>query len=458
MSAGDPELAELIERCAGGEGEEADWRRLRESAADPLRRQAIAADLRLASRLHGLLRAPDPALGDRVLQLVAAQGTARRQRTLRGVERRLRRRRVLRWLPLAAAALLLLGVGAALLRPGSGDLPRCLPDPGAEIVADGALLPDGGQRVEAGTRIAVRSGSARMRWEDGSELMLAGDGSLRIEDPAQGKLLLLERGRVEAQVAAQPAGRPFRLRSPLARIEVLGTRFALSADDGLTRLRVEEGRVRFAALSGGEALLVVPGREAEVPASGPARWVGGGAIPPAGGSVRVVADADGTACKYYPNQVSGREESLLVKLDPPGQQGLTREAFLRFPVAHLRGKVERAWLHLYISEDRPPTRQAVAVVEGAFSEDSLCWNNRPARGRQLADWLTGPVGPLRLDLGRVLDSGSGDLLLRIYGLEAGNRNLAHYAAREHANPAWRPTLELALRPDAAAGAMEAPAP
>ncbi len=451
------ELALLIERCAGVEAEDADWQRLHVLAADPAKRLHIQAELRLALRLHGLLRAPDPTLGDRVLNLVAAQRTTRRHRTLGAVERRLRRRRTQHWWPLALAALLLCGVGLVWLGNVSGnvsgaDVPRCFFAAHAVALGDGAVIPKTGTLLPAGMQLSVRTGDVALRWSDSTDMQLTTGSTITIEDPAQGKHLLFQRGSVEATVAKQPAGRPLIIRTPLALVQVVGTQFILTSEADQTHLHVIHGQVKIAAVSGGEALLVSPERDAEVSLTGPARWsdpITTSNIAPTTTLRRVAADADGSAQKFEPDRIDGQSIILDVKRDAPSNHELTREVFLRFPVAALRGQAQHTWLLLHVTEDEDPTQLTVAQMEGNFTEDSLCWNNRPTHGQELATWIADKAGPLRVDLGAVLASGDGDLVLRIASPDIGRSKLGHFAAREHPNADWRPALELELRPDKA---------
>ena len=137
-----------------------------------------------------------------------------------------------RWSPWAAAAGLLLAVGAALgafvLR--SGDEPESprwgRPGPGLTVTlaSDGTTslsAPDGPAQAQVGERV-------RVVLDRGARLL-----------PVSAEEVRLEAGRAWFEVAPGP----FRVRTAFGDVEVLGTAFEVDAHDSLT-VRVLEGRVR----------------------------------------------------------------------------------------------------------------------------------------------------------------------------------------------------------------------
>ncbi len=68
------------------------------------------------------------------------------------------------------------------------------------------------------------------------------------------KELHLRQGRLSARVQPQPAGKPMRLHTPTAEMQVLGTQFNVDVGPVETVLRVNEGRVRLKRLSDGEVV------------------------------------------------------------------------------------------------------------------------------------------------------------------------------------------------------------
>jgi hypothetical protein len=144
--------------------------------------------------------------------------------------------------------------------------------------ARGAYLVDGARKQEAREGSWVPAGWGLMTVGAGSQAVLAfpdhttlamsADTSLlqvgeRTRD-ARGKEAFLARGRVTADVPAQPAGRPLLLTTPHAEATVVGTRFTLNVDDRATRLDVEYGGVRLAGLAGGAPALVTSAHYAVV--------------------------------------------------------------------------------------------------------------------------------------------------------------------------------------------------
>ena len=168
-----------------------------------------------------------------------------------------------RWRPLAAAAaaLVLLTCGAALWS-ARGALPALT----VVDVAGGSLTwsDDAGERRALSGGEGLSSGqlaldgasaSARLRFADGSTVVLAGDSAVALAGTGQ-KLLRLTHGALSADVQPQPAGRPLLVRTGTAELRVLGTRFTVTTDAERTTLEVEHGRVRLERLADGQAVEV----------------------------------------------------------------------------------------------------------------------------------------------------------------------------------------------------------
>ena len=122
------------------------------------------------------------------------------------------------------------------------EMARDLRVDGFPAQADGAL--NAGSRLQVGV-----DGAARVRLADGSVVDVASDSRLVMQQPA-GVELRLDEGEVSIRAHAQPADRPLAVVTGLARAEVVGTTFSVAHRDGLSRLQVSEGRVRFATPSG----------------------------------------------------------------------------------------------------------------------------------------------------------------------------------------------------------------
>jgi ferric-dicitrate binding protein FerR (iron transport regulator) len=136
--------------------------------------------------------------------------------------RRTRRRTGL--LVAAAAALVVLGAGVFLAR-------------GREPLAmKGDLALHAGDRVYGPATVTFPG--------ERTTLVLANGSALTIEAPDPGKRLYLSQGRLTASV--DPQSDPLIIRTPDARATVIGTRFTLTAERGVTRLEVTHGKVNLA--------------------------------------------------------------------------------------------------------------------------------------------------------------------------------------------------------------------
>lgn len=155
---------------------------------------------------------------------------------------------VLGWLtlagPLARSAMTLTAEGGVVLKRN-----------GEEVAINSGIS------LCLGDRIETADGTATVRYPDGSRLRLDQDVSLLIGEQDGSKVVALEHGRVRADVAHQPEGKPFRFTSPRAQATVLGTVLTFQASSLSTRLEVEQGQVRF--LSGGHNILVPAGFTAD---------------------------------------------------------------------------------------------------------------------------------------------------------------------------------------------------
>jgi hypothetical protein len=251
---------------------------LRSAHAGGGSRPAEEALRRLQAGSNGRMAKVPDAPGVALPQAAPVAGTARARSG--GLHR-------LRVWTVCAAAALLIAVGLAALfalRP-AGDALRV-----AEVSGDvrfGAgedtRKARAGDDVPAGSILRLRGAAAfvRLAYDDGTEVELRGDGSLTrlAETESPGKGLRLARGFLEASVRPQPAGQPFHVLTPSARVEALGTRLAVSAAGEATRLDVEEGRVRMTRsadraaveVGGGFHAVSRPGRDL-APAAGGGGW------------------------------------------------------------------------------------------------------------------------------------------------------------------------------------------
>ena len=129
--------------------------------------------------------------------------------------------------------------------------------------ADGAVFQNdrsslslgSGDRIQAGTiRIESASGAAQLRLDDQSLITLEGKSTLSLADQRSGKHLELRDGRLTAKVSSQPRGKPLRIATSVAELEVLGTLLFVEADEKRTGIAVEEGLVRMRRLTDGRTI------------------------------------------------------------------------------------------------------------------------------------------------------------------------------------------------------------
>ncbi|MEM9703725.1 MAG: FecR family protein, partial [Planctomycetota bacterium] len=176
---------------------------------------------------------------ERRLSKTVAGRPARRSRRLRGA------------LPIAVAAVLLCGVFLQLSGgPSAKSRPRL-------VTADGSrsLGPD-----EWATAADAGDGW-ELRYADGTVITVAGPARLLARSSAQGgKELTVRYGLLSADVAPQPAGRPLRIVTPTATLEVLGTTLDVAAGADGTRLDVNSGTVAITRIADGRRAEVAAGQ------------------------------------------------------------------------------------------------------------------------------------------------------------------------------------------------------
>ncbi len=124
---------------------------------------------------------------------------------------------------------------------------------------------DAGQvnrNLQAGTKLSggTIEGMAPDAWfelefNDGSQVVIAGNSMLTISDLGQKELRLRE-GSFSANVMPQPKGKPMLVHTRSALFEVMGTRFSVDAQLSSSTLTVNEGKVRATRLSDGSTVEV----------------------------------------------------------------------------------------------------------------------------------------------------------------------------------------------------------
>ena len=151
--------------------------------------------------------------------------------------------------------------GQTSIEAGLGDGPLVPARPGMDVAHDYDL------KTQAGGSLSVVT-------DRGARVELGENSTLRVSALDE---VFLTRGRLVADVDKGPAG--FRVRTPQAEVETLGTRFTVEASPTLTRVTVIDGRVRFRSAAGspsgvqvntGQSSSVVGGCEPSEPSGAPA--------------------------------------------------------------------------------------------------------------------------------------------------------------------------------------------
>jgi len=138
--------------------------------------------------------------------------------------------------------------------------PSALAEPVCEVIAvkgeaSAAAQPlTLGQKLDVGTEVHTGIGRVRLRFVDGSTLVVADHSVLRVArfDVAAGKprdaSLELDVGLIGQQVAKQPGG-SWEVRTPTAVTAVRGTEFMVEVGDDLaTAVNVQSGEVKVEAV------------------------------------------------------------------------------------------------------------------------------------------------------------------------------------------------------------------
>lgn len=165
------------------------------------------------------------------------------------------------WYALLALAGALLLASALLPRffAGLGSVAELAQVSGDALVLgrSGSTVAAAGVKLSAGDEISVRSGSALLKYADGTQVNLsAGATAVCVAGlSGQAKQIRLDRGELTASVTPQTAG-AMEFLTPHARAIVRGTELRLVVVDSRTQLEVSEGKVELAHHRGGQPLLV----------------------------------------------------------------------------------------------------------------------------------------------------------------------------------------------------------
>ena len=119
-----------------------------------------------------------------------------------------------------------------------------------------------GQELRAGSVIRVHSGNgmAALAYSDSTQLVLMGQGKLKMIASRPQKEAVVENGTVFGNVATPLRAKPLLLKTPNAELAIAGNRFAVEAAEGSTRAHAIAGDVRVKRLSDGRTLDMTAGQ------------------------------------------------------------------------------------------------------------------------------------------------------------------------------------------------------
>jgi len=291
------ELQQLIQAYQDGELKGSDARRLAAVIRQPGPRSDLAmAEIRLSGLLaEALSTVPEDAVARSVLERLNAQETEdsfverfekRRARLPENPRRRpatglfpagrSRAYPARSWRITAAAAAVLALLGAATVMQWRRIAIRAMPTQLAHVADvhnDVRLLRADSQQplrthnaVLPGDTIAVPAeGHAVVIYPDGTELALYATARISFEPPhIKNCHLFLALGTADLSIAPRSRDRSLVLRTPHARITVLGTRFTVHVSKADTRVEVAKGLVEVAAVQTGHSAKVARGQTATV--------------------------------------------------------------------------------------------------------------------------------------------------------------------------------------------------
>jgi ferric-dicitrate binding protein FerR (iron transport regulator) len=322
MTPADHELIERFVDDALSAEQLAEFERRLES--DP----ALADELAEVLCFQGIVRASVDAeersrrLHDAVARLThgARKPASLEDRIMTALERRARRRRASRPALVVAATGGIAAAVAAVWFMLDGGSPKRGPA-GADVVARAqkcvrcSVFPKGrGTGREARAGVPLREGD-RIQVAEGGRAVLAYSVRARMElgertdyELRGSRYGYLERGALAAEVATQPPGMPFVVKTPHARVEVVGTRFRLRVEEvpesgthdrpagpatASTRLDVHRGLVRMTRLVDDRSVDVEAGSTCRMDATVDRVTVEQAHDLPAEGRVRLVEDHEG---------------------------------------------------------------------------------------------------------------------------------------------------------------------
>lgn len=132
----------------------------------------------------------------------------------------------------------------------------------------GDEIAEAGRQIRANERVTTigPDSSAELLYPEGTRLLMAGDTELRLTDSGLGPQVAVRAGSLSADVRPQSPGRPLRILTGEAEVEVLGTKLTISRRAGCTQVGVHEGKVKLTREADRRSAEVLEGQRATVAA------------------------------------------------------------------------------------------------------------------------------------------------------------------------------------------------
>lgn len=439
--AGDPasandQMALLVDRYLDGELSHEERQRLADN--QELARRFIA-ELRFQGRVGGLLRQDGRELLGHVedaLDLGDSTGLADR------VIASLPARRDRPWWRWVAASALAASVAAAVLVVMSPSSTSNGNGNGVVAeVAEGINSP--------GERVAFKTGSwlsldvnqeAQVDFKDGTRMDLGATSSVRLSGIDKGGArIALESGSLSADVAKQPKGSHFQVKTKEALLTVLGTKFTATKYPWGTRVEVTEGRVRTKRESDGKEVEVGAGSRVDVGPGVMALQPIRPPVPEEAVMLEPSADAVVVGGKYGDENRGKRPGHVVTS--PHTKPHELRDYYLRFDLRDVTTAPKKAEIHFHLFlVKRTGMTLHLAWIDEPWDETAITWNNRPALGKRVATWIPDRVDSA-IDVTAVVSANLGKMIDLCLHIDPGEKKdaIVGFHTRE-APPILRPRL------------------
>ena len=340
-----------------------------------------------------------------------------------------------------AAVVALVAAGAQIYQYQSGRQRQAKPAAVATLVSISGTVSDGtsGGALQKGAPInenqTVATGaesSATLLFTDGTTISLDAGSRLSKIKTTSGIHARLESGILSASVQPQASTAPLIIETPNAIATVLGTEFKLRADGTSTRLDVESGKVRLSRTSDKQSVDVAASQFALV---APGVELAAKSINPGTRQIILTPEADASVnAGASAKKNFGTAQFITVKKDAPDY---TREAYVRFDLRAVTGRIVAAKLRLYCNSrgDDAFENSISFLGDVDWDEKSITWDTRlPEGGPVLSTWTPPERRSITVDLTPHVDSFGtkpSKWTFRLFATKASsNQTFCHYGARE----------------------------